>query len=73
MEYRGIEYKIIQGIKRGIWKWSLSLGEPKIIKVGQAKTKQDAVAEVERAIDRRLLERSCGLRCPDPAIDRRGV
>ncbi len=22
MEHRGIEYRIIQGIKRGFWKWS---------------------------------------------------
>jgi hypothetical protein len=35
----------------------LSLGEPKIIKVGQAKTKQDAVAEVERAIDKVLARK----------------
>ena len=57
MEYRGIEYKIIQGIERGVWKWSVSLGDPKIIKVGQAKNKQDAVAEVERAIDRALARK----------------
>ena len=59
MEYRGVEYTVVQGIERGVWKWSVSLGNPKMIKVGQAKNKQDAVAEVERAIDRRLLERSC--------------
>jgi hypothetical protein len=59
MEYRGVEYTVVQGIERGVWKWSVSLGDPKMIKVGQAKNKQDAVAEVERAIDRRLLERSC--------------
>jgi hypothetical protein len=64
MEYRGIEYKIIQGIERSIWKWSLSLGEPKIIKVGQAKTKQDAVAEVERAIDKVLARKKLPIVLP---------
>jgi hypothetical protein len=44
MEYRGVEYTIVRSIERGIWKWSVSLGEPKIIMVGQTKTKQDAVA-----------------------------
>jgi hypothetical protein len=23
MEYRGVEYRIIQGIQRGFWKWSV--------------------------------------------------
>jgi hypothetical protein len=23
MEHRGVEYRIIQGIKRGFWKWSV--------------------------------------------------
>jgi hypothetical protein len=25
MEHRGVEYRIIQGIKRGFWKWSASV------------------------------------------------
>lgn len=67
MEYRGIEYKIIQGIERGVWKWSVSLGDPKIIKVGQAKNKQDAVAEVERAIDRALARKKLPIVLPRPS------
>ena len=23
MEHRGVEYRILQGIKRGLWKWSV--------------------------------------------------
>ena len=57
MEYRGVEYTVVQGIERGIWKWSVSLGEPKIIMVGQTKTKQDAVAAVEHAIDKALARK----------------
>lgn len=67
MEYRGIEYKLIQGIERGVWKWSVSLGDPKIIKVGQAKNKQDAVAEVERAIDRALARKKLPIVLPRPS------
>jgi hypothetical protein len=25
MEYRGIEYSTVQGIERGVWKWSASV------------------------------------------------
>ena len=67
MEYRGIEYKIIQGIERGVWKWSVSLGDPKMIKVGQAKNKQDAVAEVERAIDSALARKKLRIALPGPS------
>jgi hypothetical protein len=28
MEYRGVEYTVVQGIERGVWKWSVSLGDP---------------------------------------------
>jgi hypothetical protein len=27
MEYRGIEYTVVQGIERGVWKWSASVSE----------------------------------------------
>jgi len=27
MEHRGVEYRIIQGIQRGIWKWSVETEE----------------------------------------------
>jgi hypothetical protein len=67
MEYRGIEYKIIQGIERGVWKWSVSLGEPKIIKVGQAKTKRDAVVAVEHAIDKVLARKKLSIVLPRPS------
>jgi hypothetical protein len=67
MEYRGVQYTVVQGIERGVWKWSVSLGEPKIIKVGQAKTKQDAVAAVEHAIDRALARKKLRIALPGPS------
>ena len=67
MEYRGVEYTVVQGIERGVWKWSVSLGDPKMIKVGQAKNKQDAVAEVERAIDRALAQKKLRIALPGPS------
>ena len=67
MEYRGVEYTVVQGIERGVWKWSVSLGDPKMIKVGQARNKQDAVAEVELAIDRALARKKLRIVPPGPS------
>jgi hypothetical protein len=52
MKYRDIEYTVVQGLGRQLWKWGVAL-ETKAV-TGQAATKADAVAEAERAIDRAL-------------------
>jgi len=42
MEHRGVEYRIIQGIKRGFWKWSI---ETEIgTKSGTSDSKEAAMA-----------------------------
>jgi hypothetical protein len=52
MEYRGIEYSIVQGIERGVWKWSASVAG--VVVVGQAPNRSAAVAGAENIIDRAL-------------------
>jgi hypothetical protein len=52
MKYRDIEYTVVQGIGRHVWKWSVSVAD--VVVRGQAATKPEAVAEAERAIDRAL-------------------
>jgi len=53
MKHRDIEYTLVQGVGRHIWKWSVVLdGSPSA--TGQAMTKAEAVSEAERAIDRAL-------------------
>jgi hypothetical protein len=52
MEYRNIEYAVVQGIERGVWKWSASVAG--VVVTGQAHSKSAAVAEAEKAIDRAL-------------------
>lgn len=52
MEYRHIEYALVQGIGGNIWKWSASVAGALI--TGQEHTKASAVAAAERAIDRAL-------------------
>ena len=52
MKYRDIEYLVIQGIGRHLWKWSASVAD--VVITGQAHSKSAAVVEAEKAIDRAL-------------------
>jgi hypothetical protein len=52
MEYRGIEYSVVQGIRRNLWKWSASVAN--VVITGQAYSKSAAVVKAEKAIDRAL-------------------
>jgi hypothetical protein len=62
MKYRGIEYAVVQGIGRHLWKWSVSFDANPVR--GQAATKSEAVAESERAIDRALAPKKLRLVSP---------
>jgi hypothetical protein len=53
MVYKGIEFNIIQGIERDVWKWSVSTNGSQA-KAGQTKTKPHAVMAAWRAIDKAL-------------------
>ena len=59
MKYRGIEYAVVQGVGRQVWKWSASVAE--VVIGGQAATKSEAVSEAERAIDRALAPKKLRL------------
>ena len=63
MKYRDVEYTVVQGIGRQLWKWGVVL-EGKAL-TGQAVTKAEAVAEAERAIDRALAPRKLKLVRPE--------
>jgi hypothetical protein len=52
MEYRGTEYTVVQGIERGVWKWSTSVAG--VVLIGQEETRSAAVLAAEKAIDRAL-------------------
>jgi hypothetical protein len=55
MEYRGIEYTIVQGIdRRRLWKWSAFVAGARIF--GQESVRSVAVAAAESAIDRALTD-----------------
>jgi len=52
MEYRGIENRVIQGIKRGFWKWSVESAEG--TRAGTSDSRDTAVSAAKRTIDRLL-------------------
>src|SRR5260370_25487 len=53
MKYRGIEYSVVQGTGRHIWKWSVAF-DADHSEAGRATMKAEAILEAERAIDRAL-------------------
>jgi hypothetical protein len=52
VEYRGIEYAVVEGIGGHMWKWSAWTGGA--VLTGQAHNKQTAMVAAEKAIDRAL-------------------
>jgi hypothetical protein len=56
MIYRDIEYTVVQGIERGVWKWSASVAG--VVVMGQAAIKSEAVAGAQKAIDRALAPKT---------------
>jgi hypothetical protein len=53
MLYRGIEYSVMQGIERHLWKWAATVSGTKIF--GQGRTGQDAaIGNAKKAIERAL-------------------
>ena len=67
MRYRDIEYTVVQGIKRGVWKWSVSFAGTVVS--GQEPSKAAAVVTVEKAIDQALIPKR--VRLVQPRAPRR--
>jgi hypothetical protein len=59
MRHRNIEYSLVQGLGRHLWKWSASVAD--VVITGQAATKSEAAADAERAIDRALAPKKVRL------------
>ena len=56
MRYRDIEYTVVQGIERVVWKWSASVAG--VVVMGQAAIKSEAVAVAQKAIDQALAPKT---------------
>ena len=63
MKYRDIEYTVLQGIERGVWKWTASVAG--VVIMGEAAIKSKAVAAAEKAIDRALAAKKVRLVPPE--------
>ena len=63
MRYREIDYTIVQGLGRHVWKWSAVVASVDI--GGTAANKMEAIGEAERAIDRALAVKKVRLIRPD--------
>jgi hypothetical protein len=63
MEYRGINYTVVQGIERRVWKWSVSVDG--IVLTGQTETRSEAVAAAENAIERALAPKKAPFPPPE--------
>ena len=72
MKHRDIEYTLVQGIGRHIWKWSVVLDGSRSA-TGQAMTKAEAVSEAERAIDRALALKKMRLVAPNTESSGKGT
>jgi hypothetical protein len=62
MRYRDIEYTVVQGIERGVFKWSASVAG--VVITGQEPSKSAAVVQAEKAIDRALAPKKVRLDPP---------
>ena len=62
MKHRGVEYTIVQGLGRQLWKWTATINSMTVR--GQA-TQSEVIADAERAIDRALAPKNLKLVRPD--------
>jgi hypothetical protein len=54
MKYRGVSYSIVRGNTPNVWRWSVMVGRPEMLRIGEADTEQQAEAKVHEVIDRAL-------------------
>ena len=52
MLYRGIEYSVVQGIERHLWKWAATVSGTKIS--GYGSTRDEAIDNAKKAIERAI-------------------
>lgn len=52
MEYRGVEFSVVQGLGRNLWRWYANVNGVWIS--GEAKTEFAAAVDARKAIDRVL-------------------
>jgi hypothetical protein len=54
MEYRGVKYAVVQGVRPNVWRWTVLVGRPEMLRRGEAETEHRADMEARAVIDRAL-------------------
>jgi hypothetical protein len=54
MKYRGVQYSVVQGSSPNVWRWSVMVGKPEMLRLGDAETEDQAEIQVRQVIDRAL-------------------
>jgi len=62
MLFSGIEYSVVQGIERRLWKWAAKVSGTELS--GQGSTRDEAIEKakkaIERAIDKQRIKQDLG-------------
>jgi hypothetical protein len=54
MKYRGVNYSLVRGSSPNLWRWSVMVGQPEMLRLGEATTESQAAMHVHAVIDRAL-------------------
>jgi hypothetical protein len=54
MKHRGVSYTVVRGGPPNVWRWSTLVGQPEMLRIGDAETERRAEAQVHEIIDRSL-------------------
>ena len=52
--YRGIAYTVTQAITPDLWRWQVKIGNPAMLRLGEAKSEMQAELQVKIIIDRSI-------------------
>jgi hypothetical protein len=52
VEHRGVKYAVVQDARLGLWRWSVLVGRPEMLRIGDAESEHQADVQVRAVIDR---------------------
>jgi hypothetical protein len=53
-KYRGITFTITQGTTPDLWRWHVMVGNPKMLRIGEAQSEKQADEQAKAVIDRSI-------------------
>jgi hypothetical protein len=58
MEHRGVSYSLVEE-QPGVWRWRVLIGNPQMLRMGEAASQHQADMLVRSVIDRALALKRC--------------